>query len=474
MRSLFLKIFLSYWLAQALFVVLAILVTLAMRPTQESPRGEYVRQAIGSQLVQTYEHGGQPALRKSLDDLRGSFHDHQAFLFDEQGHELSATPVPEWARKLAMSGARQNTVRAQGDRRIAQIMTGSDGRHYILVVENPGPPPHLFWGPGRTPGLGIAIAILTSGLVCFLLARSLTSPIVRLRAATQKLAQGQLSARAGPTGAHRRDEIAELVRDFDAMAERLENLVNAQSRLLNDISHELRSPLARLSVALGLARQRTGPDAAGNLNRIELEANRLNELIGRLLALARMEEGNQPTQMAPVALGDLVSEVAKDAQFEAQGRNCDVRCEVVQDSIVLGNSALLHSAVENVVRNAMRYTHEGTEIEVQVKRANLANGPEAIICIRDHGPGVPQEALSKLFRPFYRIDDARNRQTGGVGLGLSITERAVRLHGGSVTAQNRPEGGLSVEIRLPADKQAQSQSVLEPQTMPSVSSSEAC
>ena len=468
MRSLFLKIFLSYWVAQALFVVLAILVTLATRPPQESPRGEYVRQAIGAQLVQTYEHGGQPALRKSLDDLRGSFHDHQAFLFDDQGHELSATPVPEWARKLALA-ARQNTVRAQSDRRVAQTMVGSNGRHYILVVENPGPPPHFLFGPGHTPGLGIAIAILTSGLVCFLLARSLTAPIVRLRAATQKLANGELNARAGPTGARRRDEIAELVRDFDAMAERLENLVNAQSRLLNDISHELRSPLARLSVALGLARQRTGPEAAGNLNRIELEANRLNELIGRLLALARMEEGNQHTQMGPVPLGDLVCEVAKDAQFEAQGRNCQVRCDVAQDSIVLGNSALLHSAVENVVRNAMRYTHEGTGIEVELQRANLANGPEAIIRISDHGPGVPQEALSKLFRPFYRIDNARNRQTGGVGLGLSITERAVRLHGGSVTAQNRPGGGLIVEIRLPAQKQAPNENVLEPQSVPTIS-----
>jgi two-component system sensor histidine kinase CpxA len=469
MRSLFLKIFLSYWAAQALFVVLAILVTLAMRPSQESPRGEYVRQAIGAQLVQTYEHGGQPALRKSLDDLRGSFHDHQAFLFDDQGHELSATPVPEWAGKLALAAAGQNTVRAQYDRRAAQTIIGSGGRHYILVAENPGPPPHLFWGPGRTPGLGIAIAILTSGLVCFLLARSLTSPIVRLRAATQKLANGELSARAGPTGTHRRDEIAELFRDFDAMAERLENLVNAQSRLLNDISHELRSPLARLSVALGLARQRTGPEAAANLNRIELEANRLNELIGRLLVLARMEEDNHQSQNAPIPLGDLVCDVAKDAQFEAQGRNCYVRCEVAQDSIVLGNSALLHSAVENVVRNAMRYTHEGTEIDVELQRADLANGPEAIIRISDHGPGVPPEALSKLFRPFYRIDDARNRQTGGVGLGLSITERAIRLHGGSVTAQNRPGGGLIVEIRLPASKELAKDNVLEPQSVPSTS-----
>ncbi|HVO64291.1 MAG TPA: ATP-binding protein [Terriglobales bacterium] len=471
MRSLFLRIFLSYWVAQALFVVLAILVTLALRPPQDSPRGEYIRQAIGMQLIQTYERGGQDALRKTLADLRGSFHEHQAFLFDDQGHDLVPMPVPEWARQLALGVAKQGggAVRMQSDRRVAQAITGPGGRHYVLVVENPGPPTHFFFGPGRTPGLGIAIAILSSGLVCFLLARSLTAPIVRLRSATQKLANGELSARAGPTGARRRDEIAELVRDFDAMAERLENLVNAQSRLLNDISHELRSPLARLSVALGLARQRTGPEAASNLDRIELEANRLNELIGRLLTLARMEDGNQPTQMTPVQLGDLVCDVAKDAQFEAQGRNCQVLCEVMQDSTVLGHTAVLHSAVENIVRNAMRYTHEGTDVQIQLERANLANGPEAIIRISDHGPGVPQAALSKLFRPFYRIDDARNRQTGGVGLGLSITERAVRIHGGSVTAQNRPGGGLIVEIRMPALQQPASHNAIEQQSVPTIS-----
>ena len=450
MRSLFLKIFLSYWLAQALFVVLAILVTLAMRPPQDSPRAEYLRQAIGAQLMQTYERGGSPALRKSLGDLRGSFHEHQVYLFDDKGQELSGTATPEWAKQLALGTAKQGGFHLQSEKRVAQAITGSGGRHYILVLENPGPPPHFFWGPGRAPGLGIAIAILTSGLVCFLLARSLTAPIIRLRAATQKLANGELSARAGAPGAHRRDEIAELMRDFDGMAQRLENLVNAQSRLLNDISHELRSPLARLSVALGLARQRTGPEAAGNLNRIELEANRLNDLIGRLLALARMEGGNQATPMTTVRLGDLVGDVARDAAFEAQGRNCRVRCDIAEDSVVYGNSALLHSAIENVVRNAMRYTHEGTEIEVELRRSDLPNAAEAIVRISDRGPGVPEEALSKLFRPFYRLDDARNRQTGGVGLGLSITERAVRLHGGSVKAENRPGGGLIVEIRLPA------------------------
>jgi two-component system sensor histidine kinase CpxA len=271
-----------------------------------------------------------------------------------------------------------------------------------------------------------------------------------LRSATQKLANGELSARAGAIGARRRDEIAELVRDFDAMAERLENLVNAQSRLLNDISHELRSPLARLSVALGLARQRTGPEAAGNLDRIELESNRLNELIGRLLALARMEGGDQAAQTFPVLVGELVCDIAKDATFEAQGRKCRVKCEISQDAVVMGNPALLHSAVENVVRNATRYTGENSDVEIQVERRETGNGAEAIVRIADRGPGVPEASLEKLFRPFYRLDDARGRRTGGVGLGLSITERAIRLHGGSVRAANRAGGGLVVEIRLPA------------------------
>ncbi len=450
MRSVFLKIFLSYWAAQALFVVLAILVTLAIRPPQDSPRGEFMRQAVAIQLIHSYEQGGPAALSRDLATLRGDLREHNAFLFDDKGNDLSGSQGPQWARELALDASKAGGVHLQSERRAAPVITGSDGKRYVLVIEHPPARPRIFFGPGHMPGPGILIAILTSGLVCFLLARSLTSPIVRLRAATQKLANGELSARAGPTSPRRRDEIAELVRDFDAMAERLQNLVNAQSRLLNDISHELRSPLARLSVALGLARQRTGPEAVATLNRIELEANRLNELIGRLLALARMEEGNQDTQMTAVALGDLVSDVSKDAAFEAQGRNCRVKCDIAEDSLVLGNASLLHSAVENVVRNAMRYTHEGTEIEVALEKSQLANGPEAVIRISDHGPGVPEEALSQLFRPFYRLDDARNRQTGGVGLGLAITERAVRLHRGSVAARNRAEGGLIVEIRLPA------------------------
>jgi two-component system sensor histidine kinase CpxA len=286
--------------------------------------------------------------------------------------------------------------------------------------------------------------------VCYFLAWYLTEPIVRLRAATRQLAAGDLTARSGAPASKRRDEVAGLVRDFDAMAERLEMLVKAQSRLLNDISHELRSPLARLNVALGLARQRAGVESTDMLDRIELEASRLNELIGRILTLARLEDGEQRVPQTPVPLGELVAGVAEDAEFEAQERHCHVHTVIPEgDWGVRGNDSLLHSAVENVVRNAIRYTQEGSSVEIELTGEKRPGGAEAVLRVSDSGPGVPEDALGKLFEPFYRLDDARGRLTGGVGLGLAITERAVRFHGGKVSAFNRAEGGLMVEIRLP-------------------------
>ena len=187
------------------------------------------------------------------------------------------------------------------------------------------------------------------------------------------------------------------------------------------------------------------------LERIELETTRLNELIGRLLTLARLESSEDGVRRTPVALDELVRDISKDAEFEAQSRRCNVRFFIRDEATVLGSPVLLHSAIEKVIRNATRYTAEGTDVEVRLLR-EAANGSEqAVVRVTDRGPGVPQGELEKLFRPFYRLDDARGRQTGGVGLGLAITERAVRLHGGTVRASNRPEGGLMVEIRLPLD-----------------------
>jgi two-component system sensor histidine kinase CpxA len=451
MRSLFLKIFLSYWVAQALFLVLAILITVAVRERGESATWDAQQSTVLSKAVQNFEHGGQPELRRYMDEVRESQHV-RAYLLDQQGQDVGGRDLPHWAESLAKGitpPARDFWQRVMPSPFRKQSLTAASGHRYTLVVFLPPSGP---FGPGGVPGLSILIGIISSGLVCYLLARYLTAPVVRLRAATQRLAAGDLSARAGGVAGRRRDEMAQLVRDFDTMAERLEESVNAQARLLNDISHELRSPLARLNVASALARQRAGAEAHSALERIDLEADRLNDLIGGLLTIARLESGNDSRQKSPIMLGEMIEEIAADADFEAQGRNCGVKSVVKEDCRVLGAPILLHSAIENVVRNAARYTQEGTCAEVSLEREQGSDGPEAVIRIVDSGPGVPEEALDKLFRPFYRIDDARGRQTGGAGLGLAITERAVRLHGGTVKASNRPTGGLQMEIRLPIDR----------------------
>src|SRR5579864_9491985 len=422
MESLFLRIFLSFWVAQALFVVLAILVTLAFRP--RSSTWEALRTTVLNEAVSEYEEGGAPQLRSYMQDLETSQHV-RAYLFDERGSEISGRGAPDWAMRVAAGGPRNPrdgfVIPAPPVQRDSRA--SSDGKHrYTLVLGLP-PGPRVFFGPRGLPVPGLIIAIISSGLVCYFLSWYLTQPIVRLRAATRQLAAGDLTARSGAPASQRRDELTGLMRDFDAMAARLELLVKAQSRLLNDISHELRSPLARLSVALGLARQRAGLESADMLDRIELEATRLNELIGRILTLARLEDGEQLVPETPVPLDQLVASIAEDAEFEAQARHCHVRALIPEgDWSVRGNPSLLHSAVENVVRNAIRYTQEGRSVEIELTSEEKPGGPEAVIRVNDSGPGVPPDALEKLFEPFYRLDEARGRLTGGVGLGLAITE----------------------------------------------------
>ncbi len=450
MKSLFLKIFLSFWGALALFVLLAILVTQAFRPRSSS--WEALLATALNDSVDAYEHGGRPALRQYIDNLEKTQHV-RAYLFNENMEELAHRNAPEWAARVAGGGPRvprEGFIFPSPPPVLRDSRASSDGLHRYTFVLSPPPGPRLFLGPRGLPLPGLIILVISSGLVCYLLAWVLTLPIVRLRAATQQLAGGNLTARAGAPSSGRRDEVAGLMRDFDAMAERLQNLVEAQSRLLNDISHELRSPLARLNVALGLARQRSGSEAQDMLDRIELEASRLNELIGRLLTLARLEDGEQNVPATAVALDEVVLAVAEDAEFEAQARGCHVRSDIPPgDWSVRGQASLLHSAIENVVRNAIRYTREGTTVEIQLEKKIGPEGSQAVVAVSDCGSGVPPGALEKLFQPFYRLDDDRGRQTGGVGLGLAITERAVRFHGGKVAAFNRPEGGLRLEIRLP-------------------------
>jgi two-component system sensor histidine kinase CpxA len=453
-RSLFLRIFLSFWTATALIgaslVVLA--VTADPRRTELSRHEDRLR-GIGQELVEAYRSGGAEALQ-DLERALGARSGHPLFLLDASGSTADRLAAPPPVRRLAARVAATGEAESRPGRRGSRWLALPLGDEFVFVAEV-APPSALdrLLDPHRlAPRLGAAFLII--GVVSFLLARSLSRPIRRLREATQRLAAGDLSARVGSSVGARRDEASELGRDFDRMAARIEGLLGAQRRLLQDISHELRSPLARLRVALELARGEAAPGAGGALDRMERETERLDELIGGLLVLTRLEGAGDPARMEPVELEPLVRQVAQDADFEARGRNRSVRVIGSEAVTLAGVAELLRRAVENVVRNAVRFTAEGTAVEIRVARVPGGGEARVRVEVRDRGPGVPREALSELFRPFYRVSEARDRSSGGSGLGLAIAERAVRLHGGTVSAANLPGGGLEVAVELPCRPKA--------------------
>jgi two-component system sensor histidine kinase CpxA len=486
-RTLFLKIFL--WFSAIVFTVVVgtFLVSELNRPDPfqrpERVPIDPVVSAYAKTAADIYEQHGQSGLVGYLDRIQHESHV-RGFLFNRQLQELSGRRMPSDAPNVARR-AFENSIPDDGTGPgplLARRANSARGGEYALVVELPGhmPPESLFH-----PLLHLLAILLTGGLFCYWLARHLTSPVGKLRAATQEFAKGNLSVRVGPTMGKRRDELASLAADFDLMAEKIESLINSQRRLLGDISHELRSPLARMNVALELARQRAGKDAAGALERIQHEAENLNEMIGQLLALTRLESGAEGLQKSQFDLAELVTAITRDAQFEASNRDRSVRLRVNGRCLTVGNQLLLQRAIENVVRNAVQYTAPGTEVEVELQcqsavgngsvAAEVANSKlkdqstklsesdtesdsqsYAVITVRDHGAGVPEEALAEIFKPFYRVDDARDRQAGGVGLGLAIAERAVRLHDGKIEASNEPTGGLLVRITLPKERTANS------------------
>jgi signal transduction histidine kinase len=470
LRSLFLKVFLWFWLSTVL-VIGALLVTSHLTRSENTFRPPQFIEAVlttyGRRAADAYERGGRPALADYLRTVERET-TVRSHLFDASGAELSgdtaSTQQSTTAARTAQTG-QPFFDEVEGRMLEVRPVPAAGGGNYAFLVEMPkGPPPGMPHGPhgphgpfsllsesGSALGLRLLVVILTAGALCYLLARYITTPVVKLREVTQQVTEGDLSARVGPRLGRRRDELAAMGHDFDTMATRVETLVSAQTRLLRDISHELRSPLARLSVALDLARKRAGADAAGHLDRIEREAKRLNEMIGQLLTLSRSESDANGHGAHPLDLAALVREVAADADFEAQARTRSVEIVECEECRMKGTAALLRSAVENVVRNAVRYTPEGTAVKLSLRRVREGADAWAVVQIRDEGEGVPEETLSEIFRPFYRMDDSRTRETGGTGLGLAITERAVRMHGGTVKASNIPGGGFAVEIRLPLD-----------------------
>lgn len=464
-RSLFLKIFLWFGAVVLTAIGSAFLVGEFVHrsgPQQQMRRPlDLALDAYARMAAESYEHGGQRALAAELDRI----HDESNFrglLFNFQLQELSGRPLS--AGSIQVVQRVYNTrlpEESEGPRTFfARPVLTASGNQYVFLSEMPPHPPPVHFLP---PIVHLFLMAFLGALFCYGLARYLTSPVKKLRAATREFASGNLSARVGPTMGNRRDELVSLAVDFDEMAEKIQLLIESQRRLLGDISHELRSPLARLNVALELARQRSGAAATSALERIQKEAELLNEMIGQLLALTRLESGATEIQKTEFDLEELLRDIVKDADYEARARQRSVRLGKTEPAIIAGVPNLIRRAVENVVRNAVHYTAENTAVEVELTIDREAssvrsgsNDESFMIIVRDHGPGVPDDALGEIFRPFYRVDEARDREAGGVGLGLAIAERAVRLHGGSVKAANESSGGLAVTIVLPAKQAADS------------------
>lgn len=299
--------------------------------------------------------------------------------------------------------------------------------------------------------LRIVPTIVSLIVVSYILARRLAKPMEKLRAGIRRFAAGDLQYRVAPEIGKRKDEIGDLASEFDQMAARVETLVQTQRRLLRDISHELRSPLARQRVAIQLLREKLGEvDGNESIDRIEREAGRLDEMIDELLTLARLEGGDQVVfATAPVDLTALMQDVVADANFEAQRTGKAVTLAQLQYCIVNGSPELLRRAFENVLRNAIRHTDDGTTVNVDM----ITSTSNVSVEVRDFGPGVAPEKLGDIFKPFFRIDEARERTRGGAGIGLAIVERAVNRHGGRVSAHNATDGGLIVRIELPLSQQ---------------------
>lgn len=449
MRSLFTKILLWFVLTVAVTSAASFYIsTIFLRARQPN----FNRMSFELREARNaWETRGRDGLEEFYSHYREATNNVEAVLADASGHDLLTGR--DWSREIQASreaGPRGFQplfpfVHIEPGRRGFVLATLSRDRKFWFLAVIPRDPLHPNWTVEIPRETWWMLALIV--LLCYVLARHLTFPLRRVQKTVERFGEGDFSARVN---SRRRDELGDLARTVDRMAERIEMLVKSQRRLLQDISHELRSPLARLGVAVELARG--GGDANIAFNRIEKEADRLNTLVGELIQVTRAEGDPNGLATEALRLDELVRMIVDDAHIEAERRDVQIRSDIAEAE-VQGNPELLRRAIENVLRNAIRYSPEGSMVDVRLQRS----GAQLRVSVRDHGPGVPEESLAHIFDPFYRVEKDRGRTSGGVGLGLAIAKRAVELHHGHMRAANM-NPGLLIEIDVPVAPQ-KSQSV---------------
>lgn len=468
MRTLFLRIFISFWLAMALILISAIGITATVAWYRFSKLSSIEPGQLIDDAAKTLHDRGVYGLKAWLAGVTTQHPDLEIYVVDSSGSDILQRPLPrqisQWlvlggrpavkdvrdhynwpyGYDLAPSGVTTHSLAFNRSHLLANpTILAPDGSAYTLIVAWFGATPVDVLGSKSIVFVLFAIALGVSAVVCWWIARYISKPLVKLQISARTLALGNLDTQVDEQFCKRRDELGILARDFNQMAARLRSQITSKETLIRDISHELRSPLTRLRVALGLA-QRDG-DLKSQLERMERDFERLDALIEETLQLSRLSAADPTFIWEDVELKSLLDEVVDDAQLEAHAVGKHVTFSAPSGIAVHSNLALLRRAIDNVLRNAIRFAPTATSVDLSVRTGVRG----VIIAVRDRGPGVPEQDLKRIFEAFYRVAEARERASGGAGLGLAITARIMALHAGSAEARNAPDGGLIVELWLP-------------------------
>jgi two-component system sensor histidine kinase CpxA len=408
---------------------------------------------VADEAAHAYEFGGPQEFEQFERGLMGNS-DGVLYLIDGYGKDVLSRPIPSDSLSIVRAARSDGGIMARyglRSRSASYRFTSPSGHPYVLLLHV-----RLKLGKfleatagGGLPFFGVILLMVT--LFCFWLAHHIVAPIQGIQSAARRVATGDLTVRAPVEISKRHDELAFLAADFDAMVERISALVRSQKDLLSTVSHELRSPLTRFNMALALLRKQSPPESEELLQRMERDVERVDVLMGQLLTLSRLEMGLSSDERDNVDLSQLVQEVVADGDFEAHSCGKSVRLEAVGDVFIeKADQQVLRSACENIIRNAIRFTPPGTQVEVVLKAETRSDFPQAILSVRDYGPGVPEQALQQIFQPFFRVKAPPGpTQNYGTGLGLAIVLEAIRQHRGTIIASNASPTGLEVKIMLP-------------------------
>lgn len=464
MKSLFLRIFVSFWTILGLILAIGISITVAVTTARLNSLDGVLPSTLAAQAREAAARG-RPALADWAQDAESVHRTLQVFLLDRTGADLRKRSLPirvqywvdvDLAHEVAaLSGTAADWRASPSSLRWGDAASTHetwwtvwplalpDGEVYFLTFLPFDSSAYEVLGVSYVPALLLLCALLVSAPICWAMARHITAPVLKVQSGLRTLAQGDLGVRLGSAFATRRDELGALAGDFDTTAQHLQELVSSRETLLRNVSHELRSPLTRLQVALALARRRdsTQPE---QLDQIERECERLDALIGQILKLARLR-AQAPVEHVTVDLNELIQSLVADAAYEAGGLDKKIKWQPIkQRASIWGSREDLASMLENILRNALRFTPPGGTVHIEIR----SSGERAIIEVLDEGPGIAAEHLDKIFDPFFRA--GKNQTPGsGAGLGLAIAHLVAQQHRGSISAHNRAEGGLAVRVTLP-------------------------